>query len=75
LGITGEEVFTIRGIESGLKALGGLEVQATSTDGKVTRCKVRVRIDTDVELNYYRNGGILQAVLRRLALESKPLTE
>ena len=43
---------------------------ATADDGKTTSFKARVRIDTPVEVDYYRNGGILHAVLRKLARRS-----
>ncbi len=66
-GLSGKEEYSITGIESGLSPLGEVAVQATSDDGKVTQFSARVRIDTAVELGYYRNGGILLAVLRRLA--------
>ena len=46
-----------------------IRVTATSADGKKTSFEVRTRIDTRVEVEYYRNGGILQTVLRRLAKE------
>ena len=43
-----------------------ITVRAVSADGSVKEIPVRVRIDTPVELDYYRNGGILQTVLRKL---------
>ena len=46
---------------------GELAVHATSADGTVKQFAVRVRIDTPAELEYYRNGGILQTMLRKLA--------
>jgi aconitate hydratase len=42
-------------------------VTATKADGSVTGFDAVVRLDTPVEVDYYRNGGILQAVLRNLA--------
>ena len=45
---------------------GELTVRATAADGTVERVPAKVRIDTPVELEYYRNGGILQTVLRKL---------
>lgn len=65
LGLTGEEVFDIPGLE-GLQPGCELTVHATSASGKVTQFPVRVRIDTPVEMEYLRNGGILQTVLRKL---------
>jgi aconitate hydratase len=41
-------------------------VEATSPDGKVTEFKTVALLNTDVEVNYYRNGGILHTVLRNL---------
>ena len=42
-------------------------VRATRDDGAVIEFAAMSRIDTPVEVNYYRNGGILQTVLRRMA--------
>jgi aconitate hydratase len=66
LGLTGEEVYDIAGLGDGLKPGQKLEVEATAADGKKNRFTAKVRIDTPVELEYYKNGGILQTVLRRL---------
>ena len=44
-------------------------VQATDNAGHVTEFKAISRIDTPVEINYYKNGGILHTVLRRMAQE------
>jgi aconitate hydratase len=41
-------------------------VRATAADGSVKTFSANVRIDTPVEMDYYRNGGILQTVLRKL---------
>ncbi len=67
LGLTGEEVFDFLGLNDSLKPGGPLKVRATSADGTVKEFLTNVRIDTPVELEYYRNGGILQTVLRKLA--------
>ena len=64
LGLTGAESFTVTGIAGGLTAAQTLHVVARSEDGKTTEFDVRCRIDTPVEIDYYRNGGILQTVLR-----------
>jgi aconitate hydratase len=66
LGLTGEETFEIKGIDDSLKPLSTLTVVATSADGKKREFPCRLRIDTPVELEYYRHGGILQTVLRKL---------
>lgn len=65
LGLTGEESFTISGIAAGLTPGAHLSVTATAVD-RTTSFQVRARIDTLVELDYYRHGGILQLVLRQL---------
>ena len=66
LGLTGKEKFTIRGINDSLKPMQELEVEA---DNK--KFKVVCRLDTPVEIEYYRNGGILHTVLRKFIKESK----
>jgi aconitate hydratase len=66
LGLTGEETYEIKGIDDSLKPLSTLTVVATSNDGKKQEFPCRLRIDTPVELEYYRHGGILQTVLRKL---------
>ncbi|MDT8435382.1 MAG: aconitate hydratase AcnA [Gemmatimonadota bacterium] len=66
LGLDGTETFDVEGISEGLRPGGTVEVRATSADGGKTRVEARVRLDTDVELEYYRNGGILKTVLRQM---------
>ena len=66
LGLTGEEVFEIPQSEESLRPGGMLAVKATRADGTQLNFETKVRIDTPVELDYYRNGGILQTVLRKL---------
>jgi len=68
LGLTGEEVFDIEGIESaGLAPRQHLKVTATAPDGSVKTFNVVSRIDTPIEVEYYRHDGILPYVLRQLA--------
>jgi len=71
LGLTGQETFDIEGIES-LQPGQDLPVVATR-DGQQTRFTVKVRINSDGELAYYRNGGILHYVLRNLASQNEPV--
>lgn len=66
LQLDGTETFEIRGIDSGLKHQQDLDLVITRQSGKVEIVKVRSRIDTAVEVDYYKNGGILQFVLRKL---------
>ncbi|MEO6876997.1 MAG: aconitase family protein, partial [Gemmatimonadaceae bacterium] len=66
LGLSGFETFDFVGLDAGLKVHDTLTVKATGRDGKVTQFKAFTRIDTPEEMNYYKNGGILQYVLRQL---------
>ena len=70
LGLTGEEVFDVLGIDS-VTPKKRLTVRATRPDGTVNEFQAIARIDSPVEVEYYRNGGILQTVLRGL-VESQP---
>ena len=63
LGLTGQERYDIVGLSDIPKEL---LVTATADDGTVTTFRVRVRIDTPQEREYYRHGGILEYVLRRI---------
>jgi aconitate hydratase len=68
LGLEGDEVFTIRGIEamnSG-PVPASVSVEAVGPGGRIVEFSAIVRIDTTGEADYYRNGGILQYVLRSL---------
>jgi len=69
LELNGTEVYDITGIASGLEPGGQVEVTATRADGSLASFQATVRLDSDVEVDYYRNGGILHTVLRRLAAE------
>ena len=66
LGLTGAEIFDVTRIDGDLKPGGEASVRAVSDDGAVTEFDAIVRLDTEVEVEYYRNGGILQTVLRQL---------
>jgi aconitate hydratase len=67
LGLSGEETFDIPGLTDAIRPGCELHVRATSPSGATKEFSAKVRIDTPVELEYYRNGGILQTVLRKLA--------
>ncbi len=67
LGLKGDEQVTIRGLHSDLKPHQRLIAEIVAADGGLKRVPLICRIDTVDELDYYRNGGILQYVLRRLA--------
>ncbi len=65
LGLTGEETFDILGLNDDLQPLQDLTVKATRADGSTIEFEVTVRLDSQVDIEYYRNGGILQTVLRQ----------
>jgi aconitate hydratase A / 2-methylisocitrate dehydratase len=67
LGLKGDETVTLLGLADGLKPRRRMEVEITSSDGSVKRVPLVCRIDTLDELEYFRNGGILQYVRRQLA--------
>ena len=66
LGLTGHESFTIP-LTNDVQPLQWLTVEAVADDGTTTHFEAQVRLDTPVEVEYYRNGGILHTVLRELA--------
>jgi aconitate hydratase len=70
LGLSGFETFDILGLTDDMVPNQQYTVRATSQAGAVTEFQVTSRIDTPVEVDYYKNGGILQTVLRRLAQEN-----
>ena len=67
LGLDGTETFSIPSLSDDVKPLQHIDVVATKTDGTDFIFKAIVRLDTPVDVNYYRNGGILQTVLRKMA--------
>lgn len=66
LDLTGKEQVSIKGIDN-LKPRQVVDVEITREDGTIVTAKTVLRIDTENELDYYRNGGILHYVLRNLA--------
>jgi len=66
LGLDGTESFDIP-IDDEVEPLQMLKIRATASDGKITEFMTQVRLDTPVEVEYYRNGGILHSVVRKLA--------
>ncbi|WP_446011525.1 aconitate hydratase AcnA [Candidatus Electrothrix sp.] len=68
LGLDGSEVFTLNGLAA-LEPGKELEVQAAKADGSIVVFTALVRLNTDIEVSYYRHGGILPYVLRALMAE------
>jgi aconitate hydratase len=69
LGLDGTETFDIQGL-AGLSPGSTATVTATATDGTEKTFEAKVRADSPVEVEYLKNGGILQTVLRELSKES-----
>jgi aconitate hydratase len=70
LGLTGEEIVTIRDLDDVHPRRQLMVELYRPSDGKIARFPVRCRIDTATELAYFRNGGVLNYVLRNLAREA-----
>ncbi len=66
LGLKGDEVFDIEGLSDKMAPKSVVNVKAKKADGSVIEFHATVLLNTDVEVNYYRNGGILHTVLRNL---------
>ncbi len=66
LGLDGGEIFSIEGLNDNIQPKAELTIKAKKADGKVIEFKATALLNTDVEVNYYRNGGILHTVLRNL---------
>ena len=65
LGLTGEELFFIAGLDD-MTPRRKLEVKAVSPDGSSREFTVISRLDTEVDVTYFRHGGILPYVLRQM---------
>jgi aconitate hydratase len=66
LGLTGRETYHIEGLAEGLAPGSRVTVRAVSDDGRETAFKAIVRIDSALELEQYRHGGILPLITRRI---------
>ncbi|HEY3215326.1 MAG TPA: aconitate hydratase AcnA [Candidatus Eisenbacteria bacterium] len=66
LGLTGRETYDVVGLASGLSPRQRVALKARRDDGSVLSFEAVARLDTPVEVDYWRNGGILQTVLRSL---------
>ena len=67
LGLSGRERLSVLGIADGLRPHQEVAVTASSDDGRELRFRAIARLDGEIDVTYYRNGGVLQTVLRRLA--------
>jgi aconitate hydratase len=66
LGITGTETFDLKGIEGNLTPQQEATLVIHRANGETQDVKVLLRIDTPIEVDYYKHGGILPFVLRQL---------
>tara|TARA_B100000700_G_scaffold246285_1_gene275117 strand:+ start:40 stop:2709 length:2670 start_codon:yes stop_codon:yes gene_type:complete len=66
LNLKGSELFTVKKLEYGIKPLEELELEIKFNNSEIKKIRVLSRIDTKNELEYYKNGGILQFVLRNM---------
>jgi aconitate hydratase len=66
LGLSGHEIYHIEGLDNDIELQSDLSVRAENADGSVVSFKVILRLNTHIELEYYRNGGILHTVLRKM---------
>lgn len=71
LGITGRETFNILGLNNNIQPGQKITVEAIREDGSKFTFNTICRLDSMVEIDYYRNGGILQTVLRQLMAEQQ----
>jgi aconitate hydratase len=71
LSLTGRETFDITGLSNDVKPGQTVKVTATREDGTSFEFNVVVRLDSMVDVDYYRNGGILQTVLRSMIADIK----
>jgi aconitate hydratase len=69
LGLTGRETFTITGVADGLRPRQELTVTIRRDDGADRTFRAIARLDGEIDVRYYANGGVLQTVLRRLATQ------
>jgi aconitate hydratase len=66
LGLTGRETYAVQGLSGGIEPGMEATVEVAGDDGSTREFPVTLRIDGPAEVDYYRHGGILQMVLRRM---------
>lgn len=70
LGLSGAETFSLTGLNDALKPGQCVVMEINKPDGSIETVDLQLRIDTDIEIEYYRHGGILPYVLRDIIAES-----
>jgi aconitate hydratase len=71
LGLTGEETFSLKGLESGMTPGQEVTLVATDKQGGEKKIALKLRVDTAIEVEYYKHGGILPYVLRQIVQAAK----
>ena len=71
IGIKGDESFSLRGLEDEVRPGQDLVLVVDRSDGSSFEVPLRLRVDTSIEVEYYKNGGILQYVLRQLLSQGR----
>jgi aconitate hydratase len=66
LGLNGTETFSFEGLSDELKPMSDVKMIVSRADGSILEVPLKSRIDTAIEVDYYRHGGILPYVLRQL---------
>jgi aconitate hydratase len=74
LGLTGEESFDILDLHDEIRPGQRIRVRATKKDGSTVEFDTILRLDSQVDIEYYRNGGILQTVLRQILNDKEEVT-
>jgi len=69
LGLDGSEKFSITGLSDSIKPGQQVTLEIERTNGEKRALPVNLRIDTSIEIDYYRHGGILPFVLRQLLMK------
>jgi aconitate hydratase len=67
LGLKGTETFDIEGLGNDIRPLSMAACRITYADGTVKEIQLKCRIDTEIEVDYLKHGGVLHYVLRNLA--------
>jgi aconitate hydratase len=70
LGLTGKERFSIRGTEGGITPGQDVILVITQEDGRAREVALKLRVDTPIEVEYFKHGGILPYVLRSLVAQA-----
>jgi aconitate hydratase len=70
LGIRGDELFDLQGVDETLRPQQSVTLVIRRPDGSTRQAELTLRIDTPIEVDYFRHGGILPFVLRQLLADS-----